>query len=290
MLYLNFNEETQHGTRDFPIAFYHVDISHPRYEMPFHWHKEFEIVRVVQGTFSLTLDHTVINASAGESVFIPGGSIHGGIPKDCIYECLVFDLDILFSHGDSCRSYLKKIKHREISVHPLITESSPAIQSVTHRLFCVFSNSVPGMELLVTGFLFELLGLIFSEKHYTPAPADKVNVYRQTKQLKSVFEYIENNYSSHITLQQLSHISGMSAKYFCRYFQTIAHKTPMDYLNYYRIERSCILLCTTDLPVTSIAYDCGFNDCSYYIKLFKRYKHTTPKQYQLQMKQQDEMA
>ena len=285
MLYLNYNEEMQHGTKDFPVAFYHVEHSHPRYEMPFHWHKEFEIVRILDGSFSLTLDNTELLVTAGKSVFIPGGMIHGGSPVNCIYECLVFDLDILFLHGDSCRSYLKQIQHREILVHPLIAENSPPMEAVLTRLFAAFSHPAPGFELSVTGLLFELLGLIFSEKHYTPDLSDKHSAYKHTRQLKSVFEYMENNYFSHITLKQLSQISGMSAKYFCRYFQTIAHKTPMDYLNYYRIERSCVLLCTTDLPVTSIAYDCGFNDCSYYIRLFKRYKHTTPKQYQLQMRQ-----
>ena len=44
MLYLDYNEKQMHGTKEFPVAFYHVDSSHPRYEMPFHWHKEFELV------------------------------------------------------------------------------------------------------------------------------------------------------------------------------------------------------------------------------------------------------
>lgn len=284
MLYLNYNEEQAHGTGEFPIAFYHVDKSHPRYEMPFHWHKEFEIVRILEGSFSLTLDNTEITAHAGESVFIPGGAVHGGIPMNCIYECLVFDLDILFLHGDSFRSYLKKIKHQEIVVHPLITSQVPSIFSAIGRLFTSFISQRPGFELLVLGSLFEVLGLIFAEKHYEQNLSSDGAIYKRNKHLKSVLEYIENNYASNITLQQLSQIAGMSPKYFCRYFQAISHKTPMDYLNYYRIERSCSLLCTTDLPVTSIAYDCGFNDCSYYIKLFKRYKHITPKQYQLQMK------
>ncbi len=285
MLYLNYNEEQAHGTGDFPIAFYHVDKSHPRYEMPFHWHKEFEIVRIIEGSFSLTLDNTEITAQAGDSVFIHGGAIHGGIPMNCIYECLVFDPDILFLHGDSSRSYLKKVKHREVIVHPLITSQTPSIQAAINRLFTSFTPQRPGFELLVLGGLLELLGLIFAENHYEPNSSGNGTIYKRTGQLKSVFEYIENNYASNITLQQLSQISGMSAKYFCRYFQTIAHRTPMDYLNYYRIERSCFLLCTTDLPVTSVAYDCGFNDCSYFIKMFKRYKHITPKQYQLQVKQ-----
>ncbi len=284
MLYLDYNEKKMHGTKEFPIAFYHVDSSHPRYEMPFHWHKEYEIVRVLQGEFCLMLADQEIIARSGEGFLIPSGAIHGGTPENCIYECLVFDLDILFLHADSCRQYLKKIKHQDIIIHPIISARVPSLCFAVDKLFSSMSETAPGFELTVIGSLFELFGLIFREKYYACSTPSFESPFRHMEQLKPVFEYIESHYSSSITLQQLSQISGMSPKYFCRYFQTIAHKTPMDYLNYYRIERACTMLCTTDSPITSIAYDCGFNDCSYFIKLFKRYKHITPKQYQMQMK------
>lgn len=285
MIYLNYNEQIQHGTKDFPMAFYHVDQNHPRYEMPFHWHREYEIVRVSDGTLRLMMNEEEITARAGESIFIPSGAIHGGTPENCIYECLVFDLDVLFIHADRCRHYLKKITRQDVLVHSLITAETPSLQRAIERLLTYGKEMASGYELIITGCLFEIFGLIFREKCYESNETGNLSYFKHSMQLKSVFEYIENNYACPITLKQLSQISGMSPKYFCRYFQTIAHKTPMDYLNYYRIERACSLLCTTDMPITSIAYDCGFNDCSYFIKLFKRYKHITPKQYQLQMKQ-----
>ena len=44
MQYLNFNETKRHGTSNFPFEFYHVDSSHPRYIMNYHWHVEYEII------------------------------------------------------------------------------------------------------------------------------------------------------------------------------------------------------------------------------------------------------
>ncbi len=284
MLYLDYNEKQMHGTKEFPVAFYHVDYSHPRYDMPFHWHKEYEIVRILEGEFRLMLADEELSARRGDSFFIPGGAIHGGTPENCIYECLVFDLDLLFLHADICRQYLKKVKHQDMIVHPVIRGELPSLCHVIDRLFTAMSDMQPGYELAVSGLLLELFGLIFREECYTASTSGSASPFRHMEQLRPVFEYIENHFASGISLQQLSQISGMSPKYFCRYFQTMVHKTPMDYLNYYRIEHACTLLCTTDSPITSIAYDCGFNDCSYFIKLFKRYKHITPKQYQMQMK------
>ena len=68
----------------------------------------------------------------------------------------------------------------------------------------------------------------------------------------------------------------MSPKYFCRFFQEMTHRSPVDYLNYYRIERACYQLLTTNDTITEVAYNAGFNDL---IKTFKKYKGTTPKQY-----------
>ena len=59
----------------------------------------------------------------------------------------------------------------------------------------------------------------------------------------------------------------------------MAHCSPIDYLNSYRIERSCYQLLTTNLSVTEIAFENGFNDLSYFIKTFRKYKGTTPKKY-----------
>ena len=59
----------------------------------------------------------------------------------------------------------------------------------------------------------------------------------------------------------------------------MTYRTPIDYLNYYRIERACYQLLTTNHSITEIAYSSGFNDLSYFIKTFKKYKGVTPKNY-----------
>lgn len=55
--------------------------------------------------------------------------------------------------------------------------------------------------------------------------------------------------------------------------------TPIDYLNYYRIECACEMLSTKDISIKEAAISCGFNDTSYFIKVFHKYKGVTPKQF-----------
>ena len=98
-------------------------------------------------------------------------------------------------------------------------------------------------------------------------------------QFKQVLEYIEANYQNTISLEQMSRAASMSPKYFCRFFMDMTHKTPMDYLNYQRVEHAAFLLSTSHSSVTDVAFSCGFNDLSYFIKTFKRYKGVTPGKY-----------
>ena len=103
--------------------------------------------------------------------------------------------------------------------------------------------------------------------------------YKRSMQLKNVLDFIDNNYALPITLEQLSAAASMSPKYFCRFFYQMTHRTPIDYLNYQRIEHACYELATSENSVTDVAFNCGFNDLSYFIKTFKRYKGKTPGKY-----------
>ena len=66
MKFLASHENTARGTSGFPIELYYVDRSHPRYEMPFHWHLEHEIMLVLSGSFSLSVDGKTKTLHKGE--------------------------------------------------------------------------------------------------------------------------------------------------------------------------------------------------------------------------------
>ena len=61
------------------------------------------------------------------------------------------------------------------------------------------------------------------------------------------------------------------------------HRSPIDYLNYYRIECAAHFLATTDMNVAEVAVHCGLSDSSACIKQFRKYKATTPKQYKMRV-------
>ena len=132
---------------------------------------------------------------------------------------------------------------------------------------------------MVQGYLFQLLGTIL-EEHLYEEPSGSALLERFSS-MKNVLEYIGDNYAGNITLDTLSKIAGMNPKYFCRYFKSMTDRTPIDYLNYYRIECACEMLSTKDITLKEAAISCGFNDESYFIRTFRKYKGITPKQFMM---------
>lgn len=279
MQYINYRENRRRGTADFPIEFHHVERSHPQYMMPYHWHVEFEIIRILEGSFTLSIEEQELVAKRDSVLFIPTGFLHAGIPNDCIYECIVFDMNILLKENDVCRKYIKQIIDHQIEPQNHFDSEYCDIHQIAWTLFNALAEKKNGYQLLVHGTLYLLFGTIISNRYYSTNSSQTPHDHKRIIQIKQVLEYIEASYTSLITLEQLSKTVGMSPKYFCRFFQEMTHRTPIDYLNYYRIERACYQLITTDLPITEIAFNCGFNDLSYFIKTFKKYKGTTPKKY-----------
>ena len=56
MKYIEYRERAEQGTFNFPIAFYHQTPYSPRYEMQYHWHTQYEIIRIISGSFQLKLE------------------------------------------------------------------------------------------------------------------------------------------------------------------------------------------------------------------------------------------
>ncbi len=279
MQYINYRESWQRGTADFPLEFHHISPVHPQYIMSLHWHVEFEIIRILKGTFQLSIDEREYRVSEGSCIIIPAGALHAGTPSECTYECIVFDMNMLMNKNDSCCKLIRRTIDHEVELTYVYPQTYNDIHQIVWSLFDAVSSRKDGYQLVVLGTLYQLMGTIYAQNYYNPAPEKPPRNHRRIVQLKTALEFIESAYNTPLSLEEISDSVHMSPKYFCRFFQEMTHRTPVDYLNYYRIERACYQLLTTDQSITEVAYNSGFNDLSYFIKTFKKYKGITPKQY-----------
>ena len=92
-------------------------------------------------------------------------------------------------------------------------------------------------------------------------------------------DYINKNYENNITSTDITTKLFINNSYFCRLFKKNFGSCFQNYLNMYRLEKSTVILKTTDLSVSEISQTVGFNSISYYSKLFKEIYGCSPSVY-----------
>ena len=87
---------------------------------------------------------------------------------------------------------------------------------------------------------------------------------------------MNNNYTRHLTLDDLSSFANVNKYYLSREFKRYTGFSPNDYLITLRISRAKLLLQTTGLTASEIAADVGIRDQNNFIRLFKNKTGMTP--------------
>lgn len=273
-----FNELKQHGEEDFPFELYRVSSSHPKYEMAFHWHTNLEFIRILSGTLTLTLDNRTFSLQSGEVAIINSETVHGATPKNCHYECIVFNLAFLKTGNAKCDAFIDNLLSHHYFLHERPTAT--ATLSLLHAIFDEIGKD--GSPFKVIGLFHSLLGELQEKNQFISyLPTTSVRDEKKAVKLKTVLKYIRENFAENVTLEDMAAVAGFSEKYFCKFFKDMTGTTPVSYLMAYRVERAARKLLGSDLSITQIAFDCGFNDLSYFIKTFKAFKNVSPKEYRL---------
>ncbi len=273
-----FNELKKHGTVNFPIELYHIDCHHLKYQMSAHWHKSIELIRVLSGTLSLRYDDRQFILKEGDYYFTNIEVIHSAIPQDCVYECVGIEIDFLNNSNAFMSNFINDLIIKNIVINEHIVDTDVTL--ILSSLFDALYTKNSGYEFIATGLILQFFGLIYERKLYQKVIYNSSLVENKNIiKLKKALSFIRENYDKQITLDDITKVTDFSTKYFCRFFKKFTDKTPIDYLNFYRIEMACKKISNTDALITNVAYSCGFNDLSYFIKTFKKIKGITPRKY-----------
>lgn len=275
MLGLDYNEQVTSELRNIPLSFHHIDDKHPFYHMPLHWHRPCEIVRVITGELTVYLDDDAVHVKADEVVFINQEIIHGYDPENCTYEVIDFDSNAILMRTSLCKDILHTFANNKIRILPFHAIKNADLYDITNRLFRLASQEISEKDLLLLSVLFELLGTIYVQHHYT----DNFQISKNTNRFKPLLDYIDSSFMNPITSGEMAEVCKMSPNHFSKAFFNYFGQTPIEFLNTYRLERACVLIINTTSSITDIACSCGFYDASYFVKVFKKYKGMTPKKY-----------
>lgn len=129
--------------------------------------------------------------------------------------------------------------------------------------------------------LLHLLELLAQEKDYRllSHSDNKASEFEFSKKIMTIKEYVEKNYHTKISLNEISELVNMSPSSFNRFIKKRTGKTFINYINDFRIISATKYLIDTDLTISEISFKCGFNNIANFNRVFKRNKHITPSEF-----------
>lgn len=115
-------------------------------------------------------------------------------------------------------------------------------------------------------------------------PAAENESKDSSKILQPALTYIKQHPREKISLSQMASLCNISASYFSKLFAKENLGSLSNYVNRIKLEQAKELLYNTDLAVRSIAEDLGFDDCGYFIKIFKSGTGKTPTEFRREIR------
>lgn len=292
-----------HGTKSFPCAIYRTHSVGKGTLVKHHWHDEAEILYFSGGKFRLEINMESFPVCSECLYFINPGELHSIITEstDSHWEdAVVFAPGMLsFDSYDEAQIHLiKPIQSGRLLFPRCITPKHPSfvpIRNAFMQIMHSFGQSATDgasieaslsdsslvtddltSQLYIKSSLLHILATLSDHRLFTPTER---NLDKRVESIKAVLTYIKDNYQEKIYLADLAAQANLNEQYFCRLFKKAIGRSPMEYINEYRIKQVRRLLEETDLPVTEICLECGYNNLGNFMHEFRRYTGTTPLQY-----------
>lgn len=283
--YQNYHETKAHTSAEFPYNTYLCSIPLDFPGVPLHWHDEMELVVIKKGQGYVSVDFDKHLVHSGDIIMICPGCLHA-IEQDASYkmeyENIIFKPELLSSGAnDLCMlQYMKPLLDGILPVEHFLTPAHEVFESLSNcirQIDLVCADQTTGWQLAVKSALFYFFFLLISERQ-----KKTVSISHNPKSLekmKTVLKYIEEHYTEKLTIDDMAKLTFYSKSHFMKFFKVHMGTGFTEYLNDYRLTMAARLLKSSDESILMIAEESGFDNLSYFNRIFKRKYGVSPGSY-----------
>lgn len=280
-MYFELKENKPHGTKDDPFSTYHIENAGRSFQIPVHWHDEFEIIYVRSGFLTVSISGESYIGKTGEAFVVSPGNLHlmGSQTGTVDYYTFLFPLKYISFRTDDMldEKLLEPLNSGHLMICPRVKDTA---KELCEQLVEIYEAKKDESESKITTqvrtkiillqFIFEMWKKGFVIENDTSG--------RNTVE-KEMVSYIQQNFTGKISLREFGEQFHLSEKYISRYFKEHFHITLSQYVTYLRLEHAKQLLQDTDIPVTDVAMQSGYQNVSYFIRSFQKAYAVSPLKY-----------
>jgi AraC-like DNA-binding protein/mannose-6-phosphate isomerase-like protein (cupin superfamily) len=255
-----------------------------------HCHDYFQIWYVAKGAFHHTVSGERFAIAAGDIFVVSPFTLHSvEIPSDQkleIYGCEFMPSFINerleekpADHSFFDVAYVEYFLRRESRIQSKISLENVIevrVRNLMREMLAEYERRSPFFQILLKANLLLLLSILVRQvnRELVDAGFEKSEKYKNI--MTGVIEYIHTNYHENLKLDTLCSIANLSRSTFCGLFKEWTGKTFNRYVTDLRIFHAIGMLMRPELSVTDVCYSTGFNELSYFCRIFKKYTGISP--------------
>ncbi len=287
-------EMKKHGTMGFPFQYYIEHFDWSRLEsVEWHWHNELELIIEVNGDIECWIGDQRLGLDNDTGILINSGVIHrfqapeGQGGSKCDFTDFLFSAEMIApAHSVVYQKYIQPFLASGID-YLILKKDIPWQARIIEQMKETGNECRAGRRTAELRIQINL-GMMWLEltehmgEYLDESAAGKLKVNKNMlnhARLRLMMQYIWDNYTEHISLDDIAQAANISKSAALRSFRSVLQTSPISYLNEYRLSRAKELLLNGKGSVSDVAMSVGFDNVGYFDRVFKRAFGVTPKQF-----------
>ena len=280
-MYFELKENKPHGTKDDQFSTYHIENAGRSFQIPVHWHDEFEIIYVRSGFLTVSISGESYIGKTGEAFVVSPGNLHlmGSQSGTVDYYTFLFPLKYISFRTDDMldEKLLEPLNSGHLMICPRVKDTA---KELCEQLIEIYEAKNDESESKITTQVrTKIILLQFILEMWKKGFVIENDTSGRNTVEKEMVSYIQQNFTGKISLREFGEQFHLSEKYISRYFKEHFHITLSQYVTYLRLEHAKQLLQDTDIPVTDVAMQSGYQNVSYFIRSFQKAYAVSPLKY-----------
>jgi AraC-like DNA-binding protein len=255
----------------------------------FHFHEEYELTYVINASGERFIGGKLEAFSSGDLVLIGKDTPHYYIhdektqkQEEAPVVVIHFTQDFLGKHLQEypeMKSFAKLLEHANSG----ICFSEDIVRKVEPLLLNL--NRAQVLNRLI--YLLQIFSYLITDNNYRVIGnlnIETCNSQKDQHRINTIYSQVATRYNEKLSIAEMATFIHMTPQAFCRFFKRITRQSFIEFLNEYRIGKSCQMIRESEMPISEIAFVCGFTNQANFNRKFKEQLKMTPRNYRDKMK------
>lgn len=245
-----------------------------------HIHEEIEMMEILDGYLYYNINDEQVKVTKGQIIFVNANQLHSSTLNEseyCKFNVVLIHPSIYSNDPLIYANYAKPIVENT-SIDYMIFDQHSSLINAFHHIKQLDAMRSSAYMLGMMSDAYTILQLIY-ERLETHIPEVDPHHLDDMELLNKMTSYIYKNYADKISLRDIAEYGNVSISKCSRMFNLYTKHSPIDFLNLYRLEIASNLLRSTEQSISQISSSCGFDQQSYFNRMFKKEYGCTPLAY-----------